>query len=162
MPQDIKEVIMADKTTDKGGRHICWRDRKRWLFFGLPFTFTVYSLNEDRLFVKRGFFTIHEDEVRLYRIRDISLRKTLFQRIFGLGTIGICSTDSTLKDFELKNIKKSDAVKEKLSEYVENERQRKRVSTRELMGSHDGPDHMEDFDDIDGFDFEDHDDTDVR
>ena len=45
---------------------LVWRDRKRnWL--GLPWTFTVYGLTEDRLFIKSGMLNIHEDEVRLYR-----------------------------------------------------------------------------------------------
>ena len=53
---------------------LVWSDRKRnWL--GLPWTFTVYGLTEDRLFIKTGVLNIHEDEVRLYRILDLSLRK---------------------------------------------------------------------------------------
>ena len=134
-------------------RNIIWRERKRW-WCGLPWTFTVYSLSPDRLFIKRGIFNLKEDEVRLYRIKDISLRRNFIQRIFGLGSVMICSTDSTLRDFELKNVRDSEMVKEKLSDYVEAERERKRVSMREFLGHGDHADG--DFEDYDAFDALDH------
>ena len=132
------EIKLKSKTK------IIWRARKR-LWCGLPWTFTVYSLSEDRLFVKSGMLNIREDEVRLYRIRDIGMKASFGQRLFGLATITICSTDSSLKDFELKNIRDARDVKEKISELVEEERQKKRVATREILG-HDGPEHEDDFD----------------
>ena len=61
---------------------------------------------------------------------DISLNRTLGQRMFGLGTIKCCSADKTRGDFEIKNIKKSKDVKEMLSEMVEEERNRKKVTSR--------------------------------
>ena len=111
---------------------IIWKDRKR-IFFGLPWTFTKYSLSEDRLFISTGFFSVKEDEVRLYRIMDVSLERKLWQRMCGLGTIKCCSADKTMGDFEIKNIKKSREVKEMLSNMVEDERTKKKVSSREFM-----------------------------
>lgn len=116
--------------------NIVWKDRKRTLF-GLPWSFTKYSLSDDRLFISTGFLSTKEDEVRLYRIMDISLKRTLGQRIFSLGTIKCCSADKTLGDFEIKNIKKSKDVKELLSEMVENERNRKKVTSREFIDHED-------------------------
>lgn len=116
--------------------NIVWKDRKRTLF-GLPWSFTKYSLSDDRLFISTGFFNTKEDEVRLYRIMDISLNRTLGQRMFGLGTIKCCSADKTLGDFEIKNIKKSRDVKELLSEMVEDERNRKKVTSREFIDHED-------------------------
>ena len=116
--------------------NIVWKDRKRTLF-GLPWSFTKYSLSDDRLFISTGFLSTKEDELRLYRIMDISLKRTLGQRIFGLGTIKCCSADKTLGDFEIKNIKKSKDVKELLSEMVENERNRKKVTSREFIDHED-------------------------
>ena len=111
---------------------IIWKDRKRALF-GLPLSFTKYSLEEDRLFIETGFFNSVENEVRLYRIMDLQLSRTLGQKMFGLGTIKVKSADKTLGDFEIKNIKNSKEVKEQLSKLVEEMRDKKRVVNRELM-----------------------------
>lgn len=113
-----------------------WRDRKRTIF-GLPLSFTVYSLDEERLFIKRGFLNTTEDEVRLYRIMDLSLTRTLWQRMFGVGTIKVSSGDQTLGDFEIKSIKKSREVKEQLSKLVETQRDAKRVTSREFLDEDD-------------------------
>ena len=109
-----------------------WSDRKR-LWCGLPWTFTVYSLSNDRLFINSGLLSTREDEVRLYRILDISLRRTLLQRIFGLSTIELHTSDKTLGNFNIKNIKKGHDVKEMLSKLVEKVRTEKHVTNREYM-----------------------------
>lgn len=119
-----------------------WSDRKR-IFCGLPWTFTTYTLTSDRLFIETGVLGKHEDEVRLYRILDISLSRSFSQRIFGLGTIHCCSADKTMGDFDIINIKNPREVKERLSELVEHERQAKHVTNREFMI------HDTDFDDED-------------
>lgn len=110
-----------------------WSDRKRVVFFGLPLSFTKYRLTTNRLFVNTGFLTQREDEVRLYRITDVSLSRTLMQRIFGLSTIHCNSSDRTLGNFDIINIKDGEEVKELLSKSVERERIARRVSTRENM-----------------------------
>ena len=127
---------------------LIWKDRKR-IFFGLPWTFTKYSLSEDRLFISTGFFSVKEDEVRLYRIMDVSLERKLWQRMCGLGTIKCCSADKTMGDFEIKNIKKSREVKEMLSNMVEDERTKKKVSSREFMDHE--RDEFDDYDDHDTY-----------
>ena len=111
---------------------LVWKDRKR-TFLGLPLSFTVYSLDGERLFIKTGAFNVSEDEIRLYRIRDITLRRSFGQRLLGLGTIHCCSSDATLPEFDIKNIKKSREVRELLSQMIEEERQKKRVRNLETM-----------------------------
>lgn len=108
-------------------------DCKRVVFFGLPLSFTKYRLTTNRLFVNTGFLTQREDEVRLYRITDVSLSRTLMQRVFGLSTIHCNSSDKTLGNFDIINIKDGEEVKEILSQSVERERIARRVSTRENM-----------------------------
>ena len=115
---------------------VVFKQGKR-LWCGLPWTFTVYSFDTERIFVKSGMLNIKEDEVRLYRVLDISLRRNFLQRIFGLGTIRIDSSDKTLKCFEFKNIKHAREGKEQLSQLVEEERMRKRISGREFISDHD-------------------------
>ena len=119
-----------------------WKDRKRTIF-GLPWTFTVYKLTGEKLYVTTGFFSKHEEEVRLYRIMDLSLNRTFGQRIFGLGTIHVCSADKSTPEFDIKSIKDSEKIKNMLSDMVEDERVKKRVSNREYMADHDDDD--EDF-----------------
>lgn len=113
---------------------LAWRERKR-IWCGLPWTFTIYSFDAERLYIESGFFNQRQDEVRLYRILDLSVTRTLVQRIFGMGTIHINSSDKTLNNFELKNIKDVKEVKEKLSNLVEAQRDNKRVSTREFIST---------------------------
>ena len=127
---------------------ILFKQRKR-LWCRLPWTFTVYSFDEERLFIKSGMLNIKEDEIRLYIILDLSLKRNFMQRIFGLGTIVVDSSDKTMKCFEIKNIKKARDAKEMLSKLVEEERVRKRVSGREFMNDHDHDGFGDDFDDYD-------------
>lgn len=119
-----------------------WSDRKRTLF-GLPLSFTRYRLTEDRLFIETGFLNKNEDEVRLYRILDLSLNRSLGQRIFGVGTIHCYSADKSMKEFDILSIKRSRDVKEMLSELVEKQREQKHVTNREFMSYED-----EDEDDV--------------
>ena len=111
---------------------ILWHDRKR--HFGLPLSFTKYSMSEDRLFVETGFFNLVQNEVRLYRILDLQLKRSLGQRIFGVGSIFVSSSDKNLGTFEIKNVRNSANVKEMLSVQVEQQRESKRVVGREYMG----------------------------
>ncbi|SEK73376.1 MULTISPECIES: PH domain-containing protein [Pseudobutyrivibrio] len=111
--------------------NILWHDRKRHL--GLPISFTKYSMSEDRLFVETGFFNLEQNEVRLYRILDLQLKRSLGQRIFGVGSIIVSSSDKSLGTFEIRNVKNSANVKEMLSVQVEQQREAKRVYTRENM-----------------------------
>lgn len=113
-------------------RNVIWSDRKRTLF-GLPLSFTKYTLTEERLFIQTGLYTTVEDEVRLYRILDVKLTRTLGQKIFGVGSIHVCSADKSMADFEITSVKNSADVKEKLSELVEKNRVEKRVMNREAM-----------------------------
>ncbi len=115
---------------------LLFKERKR-IWCGLPWTFTVYSFDEERFFIKRGMFTIKEDEIRLYRILDLSLKRNFIQRIFGMGTITVDSSDKSMKCFEIKNIKHSRDFKELLSQKIEEERMRKRISGREFISDHD-------------------------
>ena len=127
-----------------------WYDRKR-TFLGLPWSFTKYAFSEDRFFIEKGFFTTTFDEVRLYRILDIKLTQKLWQKIFGVGTINVYSSDKAQGEFQILNIKKPKYVKEILSKQIEQQRDAKRVVNREMMN---GPD----FDelhpdaDVDGYD----------
>ncbi|MBQ1280670.1 MAG: PH domain-containing protein [Oscillospiraceae bacterium] len=109
-----------------------WKDKKR-TFLGLPLSFTTYEMDEERLFIRSGLFTQTEDEVRLYRILDVTLTRTLGQRICGVGTIHCCSSDATRKEFDIKSVKNPREVKDLLSRKVEEQREKKRIYQREIL-----------------------------
>lgn len=118
-----------------------WKDRKR--FMGMPLSFTRYSLSEDRLFLSVGCFSIQDDELLLYRVKDISVSRTFWQRICGVGTIVIASADKTTPTLALKNIKRPIYVKELLHSQVEEMKIRRRMRIGEMMST----DFDDDFDD---------------
>ena len=108
-----------------------WADRKRIL--GMPLTFTRYRMSEDRLFLSTGFFTTKDDEILLYRVRDISLTITLWQRIFGVGTVTVMSSDKSMPTLVLKNVKDPISVKEMIHQQVEQVKIERRVRLGEIM-----------------------------
>lgn len=108
-----------------------WKDRKRWL--GMPLSFTRYRLSEDRIFCETGCFNLKEEEILLYRVRDLELKRSFGQRIFGVGTICVHSSDKTTPHLDLKHVKHPKEVKELIYQTVENAKDARRMRTMELM-----------------------------
>ncbi|MCR5774088.1 MAG: PH domain-containing protein [Lachnospiraceae bacterium] len=122
-----------------------WEDRKR-TFFGMPWSFTKYALDGKRFYLEKGLLNTRYDEVRLYRMTDVVLTRTLLQKIFGIGTLRVDSSDKSLGDFSIINIRDSEKVKELFSERIEQQRRENRVYTRESIGNTEGHDM-----DVEGF-----------
>lgn len=122
-----------------------WKDRKRTIF-GLPWSFTRYRLTDDKLIVSTGLLSINEEEIRLYRIMDVTLKRSLGERLWGLGTIHICSSDKTTPEIDIKRVRQSSDVKEMLSDMVEAARKKNRVSAREFMSGDDMDEDMDEGD----------------
>lgn len=110
-----------------------WTDRKR--FLGMPLSFTRYALSEDRLFLSVGLLSIRDDELLLYRVRDITTKRSLWQRIFGVGTVTIVSSDKTQPTLLLKNIKRPMIVKETIHTHVEEMKMKRRVRIGEISAT---------------------------
>jgi len=108
-----------------------WNDRKRYL--GLPISFTKYRLSEDRLFRETGLLNTREEEVLLYRVRDLELKISLFQRIFGVGTVCVHSSDKTAPHMDVVNVKNPRDVKELIYQKVESAKDKRRMRTTELL-----------------------------
>ena len=108
-----------------------WKDRKR--FWGMPLSFTRYALSEDRLFLSEGFLNIKDDEILLYRVRDIDSSRNLWQRICGVGTVTVMSSDKSMPILVLKNVKDPIEVKELIHRQVEEMKIRRRVRVGEIM-----------------------------
>jgi len=128
------------------GVEMIWKDRKR--YFGQPWSFTRYFLSEDRLFLSVGLFNIKDDEVLLYRIRDITTSRTLWQRLFGVGTVTVVSSDKSMPSLKLQNVKNPMVVKELLHRQVEEMKLRRRVRVGEIMTSDMDDDDLDAYDDI--------------
>jgi len=118
-------------TNDK----ILWSDRKR--YFGLPISFTKYEISDDRLFQTTGLLNLKYEEILLYRVRDLELSRSFGQRIFGVGTIKVCSSDKTHPELYIFNVKEPAAVKELLHEQVEAMKIRRRVRFGEIASFND-------------------------
>lgn len=111
---------------------IIWKDRKRPIF-GLPLSFTRYIITDEKLIINTGFFSKTEEEIRLYRMTDFSVKQSFLQRIFGVGNIKISSSDNMQGEFIIYEIKKPYEIKEMLSDMVEKERQKKGIVTNEFL-----------------------------
>lgn len=130
-----------------------WKDRKR--FLGMPLSFTRYRLSEDRLFCETGLLNTKSDEVLLYRVRDLRLTINLAQRILGVGTVCVISSDKSVPHLDLKNIKSPREVKELIHQNVEAAKDKRRMRTTELLSGEDGSSHHDEDLDMDADEDED-------
>ena len=110
---------------------ILWSDRKRHL--GLPISLTKYTLRDDKLLIESGLLNLKREEVKLYRILDFEVLRPLGQRLFGVGTLRIHSSDQSMKDFLIQKIKNPVEVEELISEWVEKDRAARHITGREHL-----------------------------
>ena len=104
-----------------------FRERKRWVFFGLPFTFTVYTIKEDVITVNTGILNREENDCYMYKVQDVEHTATLFEKMFRLGTV-ICYTgDTTHPQLVLEHIKNSKEIKNYILETSEKARIKRRT-----------------------------------
>lgn len=120
-------------------------EKKRWGFFGLPFTFTKYIIKKDMLTIDAGFFKKVEDDCYMYKIQDVELQRGFFQRLFGLGCVVCFTGDTTHPKLCLHNIKNSQAVKDFILKYSEEARLKRRTLNTLNIGT-------ESLDDMDAID----------
>lgn len=112
------------KETDED---IKYRERKRWVFLGLPFTFTVYIIKDDILMVDQGFFKKVENDCYMYKVQDVEHTQTFFERLVGLGTITCFTGDTTHPKLIIEHVKRSREIKNYILEASEAARMRRRT-----------------------------------
>lgn len=112
------------KETDE---NIKYRERKRWVFLGLPFTFTVYYIKDDVLTIDQGFFKKIENDCYMYKVQDVEHTQTFFERLVGLGTITCFTGDTTHPKLIIEHVKRSREIKNYILEASEAARMRRRT-----------------------------------
>jgi len=112
-------------------------EKKRILFFALPWTFTTYTITDELVKRKKGFFNQVEDTCYIYKIQDVRLEKSLWERIFGLGTVVCYTGDTTDKELRLTHVKNSDPIKDYLVKTADNERIKRRTINTVNIGAED-------------------------
>ncbi len=118
-------------------------ERKRWLFFGLPWTFTKYLLKDEILTTQSGFFNTVINDCYMYKIVDVQLEKSLFEKMFGLGTVVCYTSDTTDKVLRITHVRRSEQIKNFILEKSEKMRMKRRTLTTMSLNS-DGADGLDD------------------
>lgn len=102
-------------------------EKKRTKIFALPICFTTYTVNEEKINIKKGFLTIIEDDAYLYKIQDVSLHRSFWERIFKLGTVLCYTGDTTHPELKLVHIRHSDLIKDYILTASEEARKKRRT-----------------------------------
>lgn len=120
-------------------------ERKRWLFFGLPFTFTKYTIKEDMITTDEGLLKTIENDCYMYKVQDVQHSASLAEKMFGLGTVTCFTGDTSHPKLVLEHIKNAKAVKDFILQQSEEARLKRRTVNMLDIGSGE----MDDVDDID-------------
>jgi uncharacterized membrane protein YdbT with pleckstrin-like domain len=102
-------------------------ERKRVKFFGLPLSFTKYSISEEKITITTGFLSITEDDAYMYKIQDVRLTRSLMERIFKIGTITCYTGDTTHPELIMHHIRHSNEIKDFIMQYSEEARRKRRA-----------------------------------
>ena len=129
MAEDMKN--MANEQEDE----VQYKERKRLLFFGLPWTFTKYTISSDMITIDEGLLKVEENDCYMYKVQDVKLTATLLERIFGLATITCYTGDVTDKELNLVHIKHAKEIKSYLLKASEAARIKRRTLNMQDIGA---------------------------
>lgn len=130
---------MADLNNFAAGLNddtIVFKERKRWLFFGLPWTFTKYTIKPAFITLKQGFFNTVEDDCYMYKIQDVKMNRSLIEKMFGLSTVVCYSGDVTNPELVLKHIRHGKEIKAYILKTSEEARIKRRTIHTQDIGVH--------------------------
>lgn len=124
-------------------QEIMYKERKRILFLGLPWTFTRYIITDDLITINKGFFKVEEDDCYMYKVQDVKLTVTLMERILRLGTIVCYTGDVTNPQLILKHVRKAREIKNYLLKASEEARMKRRTLNTLNIGAEELDDMMD-------------------
>lgn len=120
-------VTVMKKSREERKMGMEYIERKRVLFFGLPWTFTKYTVGEDVITVNTGFFSTKENDCYMYKVQDVQLSVSLIERMFGMGTITCYTGDTTNPQLRIEHVKNAKVIKDFILKASEDARMKRRT-----------------------------------
>lgn len=142
-PQGGQDAEAEGDMNTNEDNEIMFREKKRWLFLGLPFTFTVYTIKQDMITISEGFLNKRENDCYMYKVQDVELLSSLAERIVGIGTVKCYTGDTTNPVLLLTHVKNAKEIKNYILEASEQARMRRRTMNMLNIGA-EGADGTED------------------
>lgn len=112
-----------------------YQEKKRWLFLGLPFTFTKYTIGEEVITIRSGLLNTRENDCYMYKVQDVELEVSFIERICGLGTVVCFTGDTTHPTLRIEHIKNSKEIKNYILKESEEARRKRRTLNTLDIGS---------------------------
>ncbi|OQA25402.1 MAG: Bacterial membrane flanked domain protein [Firmicutes bacterium ADurb.Bin354] len=104
-----------------------FKERKRWLFLGLPWTFTIYTVKDDMITIDKGFLNKQQDDCYMYKVQDVELIRSFWERMVGLGTVRCFTGDTTDKELQIKHVRHAKEIKDFIFDASEKARIKRRT-----------------------------------
>lgn len=125
---------------------MAYTEKKRSLFFGLPWTFTTYHITEELVTINSGFLRKTENDCYMYKIVDVRLESSLWERTLGLGTVHCFGGDVTDPDLLIRHVKHAKEIKDYILHYSEDQRLKRKTLNTQNIGGGPGLEHLADHD----------------
>lgn len=123
-----------------------YKERKRSMFLGLPWTFTRYTVTDEIITVDSGLLRKEENDCYLYKVIDVRLENTLLERLLGLGTVHCFTGDVTDPDLKIQHIKNAKEIKDYILKQSESERMKRKTLNTQHLDGNPGISHMAEHD----------------
>jgi len=104
-----------------------FKERKRCLFLGLPWTFTIYTVKDDMITIDKGFLNKQQDDCYMYKVQDVELVRSFWERMVGLGTVRCFTGDTTDKELQIKHVRHAKEIKDFIFDASEKARIKRRT-----------------------------------